>query len=480
MKQKLFISRRGMLKRLGLGLSAGILMPGCVPGQNRCSDGPEAPAKGSGYSETGAPSAQRLLEGIDTYIVLFMENRSFDHMLGMLAFDSDYVSRAVVDGLRGNEENTDDDGTVIKMRRAPEIPTHGPAHHWIACHEAHGEGVNNGFVKANEGRDKTDAMTYLTREDIPLMYSLADQFTVCDRWFSSVMGPTWPNRFYLHAATSLGIKTNNAIVDGPATVWEQLGKKCWSCKNYAAGPAHWYHAAFRGRAFSGNDPFPAGRIEDFFRDARAGNLPNFSLIDPDFWSNDFHPPHSLALSEALVGSVVRAVQESPQYKRSMLIITFDENGGFYDHVAPPKTADSNKEFQQLGFRVPAIVIGPSVRRGQVVSQLFEHVSIAKTLQTRFGIESLNERMDAAADLSACIDPELMGLAPGPLAKLPKLRIDRKRIVEAPIGYSSQPWIDQAIAEGVIPERLLDKRSHDERLRSVLRQAEELDVAEVLG
>jgi phospholipase C len=221
-------------------------------------------------------------------------------------------------------------------------------------------------------------------------------------------------------------------------------------------------------------------MEHFFQDARTGNLPSFSLIDPDFWASDLHPPHSLALGEALLGAIVRALQESPQWGRTLLIITFDEHGGFFDHVPPPTTVDTRSEFSQLGFRVPALVIGPTVRRGEVVSSTFEHVSIAATLKARFGIQSLGPRMDAAADLSPCIDPELVGLPAGPVGKLPELHLDRRRVARASFRFTSQPGIDEAMREGRIPARLIDTRAPEERLRSLLRHVQELEVAKVRG
>lgn len=473
-------SRRAALQRITLGLGAAAFGGGCVPGPDRCESGPDEPAVGPDFDEKGLPTAKRLLSGIDTLVVIMMENRSFDHFFGALAFDSAYPARNVVDGLLGNEQNVDDDGTPITVHRTSGIMTHGPLHSWDALHAAHADGRNDGFVRANKGVSKTDAMAFHDRNDIPLHYALADQYTVCDRWFSSVMGPTWPNRFFLHAATSAGIKTNDGLVDGPPTIWEKLGKKCWASKAYTAGIAHWYYGAFRGRTLTGNDPMIAARIEDFFKDARDGNLPHFSLIDPDFWSNDLHPPHSLGLGEALLGSIVRAMQEGPQWKRSLLVITYDENGGFFDHVPPPKTVDSRPDFRQLGFRVPTLVIGPSVKPGAVVSTTLEHVSIAATLRTRFDIESLGERMDATNDLSACIDPERVGLPPGPMGKLPQLDLDRRRVVEASSRFTSQPGLDHALRNGHIPVHTIDPRSVEDRLHSLLRHAQDFEVAKVRG
>jgi phospholipase C len=410
---------------------------------------------------------------------VMMENRSFDHFFGALAFDPDYPARDVVDGIDGTESNADDTGKVL-IHRSEGILTHGPLHTWDAAHVAFAEGKNDGFVRANTGPSRTDAMAYHDRTHVPVHYALADQYCVCDRWFASILGPTWPNRFYLHAADSAGVKTNDGVVDGPTTIWEKLGRACLSAKGYTAGPAHWYHAAFRGRPFAGNDPMVPAYIENFFEDARAGNLPNFSIIDPDFWASDLHPPHSLGLGEALVASIVRAVQESPQWKRSLIIVTFDEYGGFYDHVIPPTTVDPRPEFRQLGFRVPSILIGPHVRRGEIVSTTFEHVSIAATLRARFGIESLGPRMDVTADLSSCIDPARVGLPPGPIGTLPRIDLDERRVREASFRFTSQPGIERALREGHIPRHLVNPRAPEERLSSFLRHAQELDVAKVLG
>lgn len=474
------LSRRSALQRIGYGIGAAALGSACIPGADRCEAGPSAPPVGPDFDVNGAPSARRLLDGIDTFVVVFMENRSFDHFLGALALDPGYPSKGVVDGLRGTEENEDTDGTKVVVHPNAIITNDGPLHSWDGQHQAFGDGKNDGFVKVNEGERKRDVMAYLDRNHIPVHYALADRYCVCDRWFSSVMGPTWPNRFYMHAATSGGRTKNEPLVDGPPTIWEKLGRGCWSAKGYAAGPAHWYYAAFRARQFSGNEPMIGARIENFFEDARRGTLPNFSLIDPDFWANDLHPPHSIPLGEAFIASVVRAMEESPQWKRSLLVVTYDENGGFYDHVPPPLTADERPAFRQLGFRVPTLVIGPTVRRGQVVSTQLEHVSVAATLRARFGIESLGPRMDAANDLSSCIDPALVGLPEGPMGKLPEIWIDKRKILEAGFPYSSQPWIDSAMRNGHIPAHLIDPRSHEERLTAMLRQIQELDVARVRG
>jgi phospholipase C len=294
------------------------------------------------------------------------------------------------------------------------------------------------------------------------------------------MGPTWPNRFYLQAGTSDGRRENRPMgFGGPATVWERMAERCRSTKNYFAAPAPWYAAAFPAKAFSGNDAVTAARIEAFFQDARSGNLPEFSIIDPDFLSNDGHPAHDLALSEVFLSSVYRAMAESPQWSRSLLIVTYDEHGGFYDHVPPPQTADALADFRQLGFRVPALVIGPTVWQGKVVSEQFDHVSIASTLAARYRIESLGPRMDAARDLSSCIDPARVKAPAPPPRSFPVVEVKAAQIEAALHQPPSQRELAEAIDDHQVPASMVDPRTHRERLGGWLRHAQELEAVRVI-
>ena len=193
-------------------------------------------------------------------------------------------------------------------------------------------------------------MSYYAPTGIPFLHALAREFTVCDRWFSSVMGPTWPNRFYLTPATAAGIKTNLPMgLSPPPTIWQRMAERCWTGKNYYSSVLPWYSLAFPANSFSGQDAIIPETLDHFYRDAARGELPNLAIIDPDFEANDGHPPHDLALCEAFVASVYRALAESPQWSRSLLVIMFDEHGGFFDHVAPPQTEDPDPEFRQLGL-----------------------------------------------------------------------------------------------------------------------------------
>jgi phospholipase C len=442
-----------------------------------CQGGPRGPD-----GTTPATATSALLSHVDHLVVVVMENRSFDNFLGGLRLDPAYPGAALVDGLTGEECNPDADGNMVKTCQQTGNGTLDPRHDWVSSRAAFNVGRNDGFVRANPGAAQAEVMGYLGRDQLPFLHALAAQSTVCDRWFSSVMGPTWPNRFYLHAGTSQGRTKNRPMgLGAPATLWERLGERCWSGKNYYAGAIPWYSVAFPTKSFSGTDAMVPEPVDGFFRDAAAGNLPNFSIIDPDFELNDGHPPHELALAEAFISSIHRALMAAPTWSRTLLVVTFDEHGGFYDHVAPPLVPDPDPNFQQLGFRVPAIVAGPMVRAGQVVSTPFEHLSIAATLRARFGIESLGMRMDAANDLGACIDPARVTAAiTEPTALLPAVVLPASMTGPRALRATSQPEMMRLALKGGVPLDHVDTRPALQRMRGWLRHAQELEAVRVRG
>jgi phospholipase C len=472
------LSRRQALKATGLGFAP---LVGASAG---CGPMPELCAAGQGAPEAAASSA---LSAVDHLVVVMLENRSFDNFLGGLRLDRDYPAAGVIDGLTGEEVNPDVAGTMIKTGRLPSAHdgTMDPLHDWIAQHACFNLGRNDSFVRVNAHHPgQAEVMTYLDRERLPFLHALASQSVVCDRWFSSVMGPTWPNRYYLHAGTAHGRTRNRPIgLGAPTTVWERLAERCCTGKNYYAGAVPWYSAAFPSKSFSGADAMVPEPVDGFFRDAARGELPNLAIIDPDFEVNDAHAPHSLALAEAFLSSIHRALMAGPAWSRTMLVITFDEHGGFYDHVPPPAVSDPHADFRQLGFRVPAIVTGPMVRQGQVVSTRFDHLAIAATLRARFGIASLGERMDASADLGACIDPERVAgattLAQRP-APLPTVEVRSELTAAAAIRRNTQPEIVRLARGGGVPREHVDPRPPLERVQSWLRHAQALEAVRVRG
>jgi phospholipase C len=222
-------------------------------------------------------------------------------------------------------------------------------------------------------------------------------------------------------------------------------------------------------------------IEEFFTDAEKGTLPNVVFIDPQFFgqgANDDHPDHDVRLGQALIASVYAALGKSPQWGRCMFILTYDENGGFFDHVPPPTTEDDEPEFRQLGFRVPSIVAGPFTRSGCTVTTEFEHVSILRTLARRFGLPSLNTRMSAANDLSSCIQPAYFD-APRPAVALPVVAVPFKQIAQRPAPTNTHSEMRAALEYGLIPAHL-DRRSEGLAIaQRVLEAGEQLGAVKIL-
>jgi phospholipase C len=428
---------------------------------------PDAAAPDAGRE----PSAEELLSTIDAVVVLMMENRSFDHYFGQLKQDATYPGRALVEGHTGTEANLSEAGVRTPIFKLTDFTVADPPHGWAASHAQFNEGKNDGFVKAHAGPQEVEVMGFHDRSQIPFYYWLADNYTVCDHWFASVMGPTWPNRYYLHATTSGGKKDNTPfLVNAPRTVWEVLQAKDKSFANYSAGAVAWYTGGFVANLLRIN---PVKRIDKFFDDAKAGTLPNFSIIDPDFLSSDDHPDHDIMRGQAFVASVYKAITESPQWNETLFVITYDEHGGFFDHVPPPKTTDPDPEFEQLGFRVPAIVIGPTVRRGYVNRTQMEHSSVAATLKTRFAVESLGPRMNATADLSTCIDPAAYKAPRPPAINPPVVVMSRNRALYERMGSNSQEELDAMIARGQIPKSEIDPRSTTARTAAWMAHGEAL-------
>ena len=392
------MKRRDALKTIG-GLAGAATMAKILPG---CSgDGGEV--------------------GITTFVYLMMENRTYDHMLGARS-----LMGMPGDGLKTTFTQPDMAGTQLPLYVPDDLKicTAGdPNHGWDDSRVQFNGGAMDGFLKVHQ-RDfpgETDPIQYLTREQQPVSWALADNYTICDKWFCSVMGPTLPNRAYWHTATSLGLKSNNEVLDAFSS-----GIPVPSIYNRLADKGiDWvyYHGNLPVVSLLGN-PGPyaldlgptdgkTGHVRrfgdalemvgPFFDDAKAGKLPPVVYIDPGFGENDDHPPVHPILGQELFYSIYTALANSPQWKNVMLVITYDEHGGFYDHVPPPMGEDERPEFRQRGFRVPTIIAGPYVKQNYVSSVEYDHTSALKHLQNQFQLETLNERMNVANDLMDCID-----------------------------------------------------------------------------
>ncbi|MDB4955920.1 MAG: phosphoesterase [Myxococcales bacterium] len=404
------INRRDAIKTIGgLAGMAGLskLVPGCGSNDN----GPT---------------------GITTYVFLMLENRSYDHYFGARKL----LEQLPGDGLTSTMKNLDVNNVPI----APYEPTRDkmcdpdPPHGWTELHNSWNNGACDGFVKSHQldhsSTTLTDPMQYMTRTQLPISWALADAYTSCDRWFCSLMGPTLPNRAYWHTGTSLGIgkepdantRVLNAFSNGipVPSIYNRLHDKGVDWAYYYGtlpvvsllanpGPYALDLGPADGTGNVRRFGDPDAKLGQFFKDAEAGKLPSVVYIDPSFYINDDHPPIHPINGQALIAAVYTALATSPQWKNCMLVVTYDENGGFFDHVSPPTTADDTQSlfgqdgFDQLGFRVPTMVIGPYVKKSYVSSVQYCHTSALKHIQNTFGTEPINSRVDAANDLVDCID-----------------------------------------------------------------------------
>ncbi len=346
---------------------------------------------------------------IDHVLVVMMENRSFDHYFGQLR------ARGVADveAPRDGWSNPRADGTPVAPYHETAPCIRDVNHGWGGSFRQWNNGRNDGFVTTNDP-DGERAMGYFDDRDIPFYYGLARNFAIGDRYFSSVMGPTWPNRYYLLAATSFGF-TYNAPYDGdtpdhPAMhLMRRLDEAGHDWRDYAGdlrltGLFPYYgivrtetRAHYRTHA-------------DLMADLASGDLPSFSFIEPHYQGNggareDEHPPGTPQMGERFVERIVRALMASPAWSRSALFLTYDEHGGFADHVPPPEacapdehapfdntfTPVTQGSFRRYGFRVPFVVVSPYARRGFVSHTVYDHTSIVRFIEARFGLAAMTRR-----------------------------------------------------------------------------------------
>jgi phospholipase C len=480
------VSRRAALQGLGIGLG-GMAGLGCGSAEGGTDpEEPDAPHRDRPRVDTpreqeippGNLPATGLLGGIEHIVVLMMENRSFDHFVGALALDPGYANKATVTGLSGTESNPAPDGSRVGVFKMDNFTPEDPPHDWDPAHAQFNEGANDGFVIAHAGSSQAEVMGYHDRSQIPLYYWFADNFTLCDHWFASVMGPTWPNRMFVHATTSNGVTDNRPSFAPTNTIWDELARRGISAKNYTAAPVSWVIGGFPLKAISLGGATLSVPISAFFDAAQRGTLPAFSFIDPDFLAGDDHPSHNIQRGQAFVASVYSALAQSPLWPKTLLIVLYDEHGGFFDHVPPPKTADDRPEFAQLGFRVPAFVIGPTVKKGYVCKTQLEHSSIAATLRTRFGIANLTSRMAATTDIGDCIDPAKLSRPAVPPPGMPIVAMSLQNALYDGVGVDSQPALGEMLANGTL--RPTNPMNHQARIGSWLEHATRLGAVRIVG
>jgi phospholipase C len=367
-------------------------------------------------------------------VVLMMENRSFDHLFGF---------RPGVNGLKGDEFNLLVPGQPESLTNprftvgtgAPYAITvgQGPGHsinatdtQLFGSKDTSGPVLNNGFVaafKVELGVDKvknpsnadiSTVMKGFAPAQLPVINALADEFAICDCWHAEVPGPTQPNRLYLHAATSDGHGLNAwSAKFGLKTIYEQVAGAGLTWATYEEDSNEVREFT---RLVTPNAPFKM--MEAFAGDCAAGNLANYVFISPRMLTDkdgsmidSQHAPHDVRWGEYLIADVYEALRAGPLWNETLLVICYDEHGGFYDHVAPPAATNPDGKtsptagdpsyapqfaFDRLGLRVGAVLVSPWIAKGTVYSKQLQHTSVMKTARELFGIDGHLTLRDAEA------------------------------------------------------------------------------------
>src|SRR5262249_520439 len=254
----------------------------------------------------------------------------------------------------------------------------------------------------------------------PVPCRRADAYTSFARWFGPFMGPTFPNRWYLHSGQSGGYMYNDFM---PMPLWPTIYDRL-----DAAGVSWtYYYTDLPFLLTMGVSSTKWAMVDQFLTvDAPMGRLPSVAVVDPGFGLNADDARHHALLGQQFIASIYTALAKSPHWENSLMVVTYDEHGGFFDHVAPPKAPDERaaQGFDQLGFRVPTLAMGPYVRKGYVSSVVHDHTSVLKQIEKMFGLQPLTMRDAAANDLSDAIDADRLasGDADAPIT-LPQVMVD---------------------------------------------------------
>jgi phospholipase C len=382
------------------------------------------------------PEGTPTMPKIEHIIVLMMENHSFDNFLGMLP--NQVKARHKVDGLKVDKHgkvtnfNPDATGRPVRATHSPS-PCQGPGvtQSWSASHTSFNGGRNDGFVKARSAQ----AMLYFDQTNLPFSYSLASTFPIGERYFSSVLAQTYPNRRFQFCATASGnIATDGSTFNIPApngTIFDRLDAHAITWKSYYETLASWLivpGALTQTRIDNNMAP-----ISQFFIDAKAGKLPAFTWLDPQYDVQSQENPQDIQVGERFMAKVVNAVMSSPNWPTTAFFINYDEGGGYYDHVPPPAAVtpddtppilgptDPPGAYDRLGFRVPLYVISPWARKNYVSRVVQDHTSILKFIERKWNLGAMTRRDAAAHDMTDYFDfKHAAFLHPPKLAKAPSL------------------------------------------------------------
>ena len=390
----------------------------------------------AGDVAAAVPAAARQTGGspIDHVLILMQENRSFDSYFGQLHFEGQPHATAEPRHASNPDPTNGDAPAIRAFHQTAYCEVADLNHSWTGTHNSLDGNEMDGFTAANAvPADPTGsrAMGFYDSSDLPFYYSLYSTFAMGDHYFASVPGPTYPNREYLLAGTSFGHIRNDLPAAGLTgrSVFNELDEAGVSWKIYFSDiPAGFLFEYVRTHAVGHVVP-----ISQYYVDAAAGKLPQVSFVDPKFLGSkntetDEHPPANIQVGQRFVAGVVNALLESPDWPSSALFLTYDEHGGYFDHVSPPAATvpdgiapmlgpgDTVAGFDRYGVRVPAVVVSPFARPHFVSHDVFDHTSILRFVEKRFGLPAMTKR-DAAADpMSDLFDFEQPALLHPPALK----------------------------------------------------------------
>jgi phospholipase C len=335
--------------------------------------------------------------GIQHVVVVMMENRSFDHLLGWLPG---------ADGRQAGLVYTDRQGaTHPTYPLAPDYQGCGhpdPDHSYEGGRIEYDGGACDGWLRA--GANDIYSIGYYTQSDLPFLGKAAPDWTVCSRYFAPILAPTYPNRIYQHSAVTDRLDDSLTPCALP-TIWDRLAE-----------------AGLRGRYYFSDIPFlglwgpkyvPITRpYAQFLLDCAIGNLPEVSFVDPPFagedtgTSSDDHPHGDIRAGESWLYRTYRAVTTGRDWKSTVMVINFDEWGGFFEHVAPEEAPDVDPAFSLRGFRVPCVIVSPFSAPGAIAQGTYDHTSVLKMIEWRWHLPPLSVRDAAANNLAEALDFKL--------------------------------------------------------------------------
>jgi phospholipase C len=411
---------------------------------------------------------------IEHVVVLMFENHSFDQMLG--CFREKYPGLDGVDS-QNPRSNRDSAGNVYYQRQSDDVVVDPDPKHDLDNVRRQLNERNSGFVIAYEEgypgkttpEQRQRIMDYFGLGDLPALHALAEHFTICDHWFSSVPGPTWTNRFFVHSGTSKGRvrMPEGGLSDrrlylgyDQDTIYDRLNEQGIFWRVYYGDVPQ---SLVLSHQREGSNTANYDGLERFFQDADlpAADFPQYAFIEPKYFhvpfgdpQNDDHPPHATIPAQALLGRVYNALRRNESlWRGTLLVVVYDEHGGFYDHVTPPKavppgdmTAKHEEwTFDRLGVRVPALLVSPWVGRS-INATVFDHTSLLKYLTQKWRLKPLTERVNAARSIGEAINatsfrhdtPESV---PVPQVKMQAMRYDAGAPQEEPLNEHQRALLE---------------------------------------